>query len=100
MDRYRVELRATLAITLAGQDAETGPVPTSGGGYLPEPVQDRLSNILRAFSDQFPISPGRSSSDGGSVTIALPALTRYHSTTPSDGTGPGDRVRRGPLWPP
>ncbi len=35
------------------QDAEIGPVPTSGGGAKPEPELDRLSNILKAFNDQF-----------------------------------------------
>jgi type I restriction enzyme R subunit len=38
---------------LADQDAEIGPVPTSGGGHKPEPELDRLSNILKAFNDQF-----------------------------------------------
>jgi len=28
-------------------------VPTSGGGRKPEPEMDRLSNILKAFNDQF-----------------------------------------------
>lgn len=53
MDSYRVEVRAALEISLADQDAEIEPVPTSGGGHLPEPELDRLSNILRAFNDQF-----------------------------------------------
>jgi type I restriction enzyme R subunit len=35
------------------EDAEIGPVPTSGGGYVPEPELDRLSNILKSFNDQF-----------------------------------------------
>ncbi|HEY7556299.1 MAG TPA: type I restriction endonuclease subunit R, partial [Candidatus Binatia bacterium] len=29
------------------------PVPTSGGGHVPEQELDRLSNILKAFNDQF-----------------------------------------------
>jgi type I restriction enzyme R subunit len=53
MDSYRVEVRAALEISLADEDAEIEPVPTSGGGNLPEPELDRLSNILRAFNDQF-----------------------------------------------
>jgi SOS-response transcriptional repressor LexA len=53
MDSYRVEVRAGLEIALADQDAEIEPVPTSGGGFIPEPELDRLSNILRAFNDQF-----------------------------------------------
>lgn len=53
MDSYRVEVRSALALELADQDAEIDPVPTSGGGRMPEPELDRLSNILRAFNDQF-----------------------------------------------
>jgi type I restriction enzyme R subunit len=53
MDSVRQEVRATINITLADQDAEIGPVPTSGGGHLPEPELDRLSSIIRAFNDQF-----------------------------------------------
>jgi type I restriction enzyme R subunit len=53
MDSYRVEKKAVMKIQLADQDAEIGPVPTSGGGHKPEPELDRLSNILKAFNDQF-----------------------------------------------
>ncbi|MHB8377263.1 MAG: type I restriction endonuclease subunit R [Dehalococcoidia bacterium] len=53
MDSYRVEVRAAINIALADEDAEIEPVPASGGGYKPEPELDRLSNILRAFNDQF-----------------------------------------------
>ena len=53
MDSYRVEVRAAMPIGLADADAEVEPVPTSGGGRLPEPALDRLSNILRVFNDQF-----------------------------------------------
>jgi type I restriction enzyme, R subunit len=53
MDSYRVEARSALAIGLADQDAEIEPVPTSGGGRMPEPELDRLSNIVRAFNEQF-----------------------------------------------
>ena len=28
-------------------------MPTTGGGHKPEPELDRLSNILKAFNDQF-----------------------------------------------
>jgi type I restriction enzyme R subunit len=28
-------------------------VPTTGGGRKPEPELDRLSNIIKAFNDQF-----------------------------------------------
>ena len=33
--------------------AQIEPVPTTGGGYKPEPELDRLSNILKTFNDQF-----------------------------------------------
>ncbi|MDE2180242.1 MAG: type I restriction endonuclease subunit R [candidate division NC10 bacterium] len=53
MDSYRVEKHAAMKIQLPDQDAEIGPVPTSGGGGKPEPELDRLSNILKSFNDQF-----------------------------------------------
>ena len=40
-------------IGLPDQDAEIGPVPTIGGGRIPEPEMDQLSNIIKAFNDQF-----------------------------------------------
>jgi type I restriction enzyme, R subunit len=53
MDSYRVEKQAAVKIQLADEDAEIEPVPTTGGGGLPEPELDRLSNILKTFNDQF-----------------------------------------------
>ena len=53
MDSYRVEKQAAARILLADTDAQIGPVPTTGGGRKPEPELDRLSNILKAFNDQF-----------------------------------------------
>ena len=53
MDSYRVEKRAMQQIALPDADAEIEPVPASGGGHLPEPELDRLSNILRVFNEQF-----------------------------------------------
>ena len=53
MDSYRVEKRAVQKILLPDEDAEVEPVPTSGGGHIPEPELDRLSNILQAFNDLF-----------------------------------------------
>jgi type I restriction enzyme R subunit len=53
MDSYRVEVQEAMRIALPDQDAEIGPVPTSGGGRKPEPEIDRLSNIIHAFNDQF-----------------------------------------------
>jgi type I restriction enzyme R subunit len=40
-------------ILLPDEDAEVEPVPTTGGGYRPEPEMDQLSNILKAFNDHF-----------------------------------------------
>jgi len=53
MDSYRVEKHAAVKIQLPDEDAEIEPVPTSGGGGKPEPELDLLSNILKAFNDQF-----------------------------------------------
>lgn len=53
MDSYRNEVRETLKLSLADEDGVIGPVPTSGGGRKPEPELDRLSNIIKAFNDQF-----------------------------------------------
>jgi len=53
MDSYRVEKQTMMRIQLPDADAEIGPVPTSGGGYIPEPEIDLLSNILKTFNDQF-----------------------------------------------
>jgi type I restriction enzyme R subunit len=53
MDSYRVEKQAAMKIALPDEEAEIGPVPTSGGGQKPEPEIDRLSNIIKAFNDQF-----------------------------------------------
>jgi type I restriction enzyme R subunit len=53
MDSYRLEKQAVMRIQLPDEDAAIPPVPTAGGGHPPEPELDRLSNILRAFNDQF-----------------------------------------------
>ena len=46
MDSYRAERQAAIRIALPDEDAEIGPVPTSGGAHKAEPELDRLSNIL------------------------------------------------------
>jgi len=53
MDSYRAEKKATLAIALPDVDAEIEPVPAGGGGRKPEAELDKLSNIIKAFNDQF-----------------------------------------------
>ncbi len=51
MDSYRVEVRSAMEIALADEDAEIGPVPTSAGGYVPEPEMELLSSIIKTFND-------------------------------------------------
>jgi type I restriction enzyme R subunit len=53
MDSYRAEKKATLAIVMPDSDAEIDPLPASAGGRTAEPEFDRLSNIVRAFNEQF-----------------------------------------------
>jgi type I restriction enzyme R subunit len=42
-----------MKIALEDKDAEIEPVPTETGSHKPEPELDRLSNILKAFNEQF-----------------------------------------------
>jgi len=49
----RVEKRAIQALVLPDGEGLIGPVPVSGGGRMPEPVLDVLSNIIKSFNDQF-----------------------------------------------
>lgn len=53
MDSYRVEKKAARKIAFADEDAEIEPVPTEAGGRKAEAELDRLSNILKAFNEQF-----------------------------------------------
>jgi len=53
MDSYRAEVKASIKIALADQDGEVDPVPTEGGGHMPEPELDLLSNIIKAFNEMF-----------------------------------------------
>jgi len=57
MDSYRIEKQAAIKIQLPDAEAEIEPVPTTGGGYRLEPELDRLSNIIKAFNDQFGTIP-------------------------------------------
>lgn len=53
IDSYRVEKKAAMKIALADDNAEIGPIPVEGGGHNREAELDRLSNILKAFNEQF-----------------------------------------------
>ena len=53
LESYRVEKKAMQKIILPDEDAEIGPVPTTGGGSSPGPEMDRLSNIIKEFNDLF-----------------------------------------------
>lgn len=53
IDSYRVEKQAAMKIALTDADAEIEPVPAAGGGHKSDPELDRLSNIIKAFNDQF-----------------------------------------------
>ncbi|MEN6426182.1 MAG: type I restriction endonuclease subunit R [Phycisphaerales bacterium] len=53
MESYRNEVKEAMKLSLLDEDAEIGPVPADGGGRKPEPELDRLSNIIKAFNDQF-----------------------------------------------
>ncbi len=50
---YRVENRKVMKIALADDDGALDPIPTSAPGHAAEPELDWLSNIMRAFTDQF-----------------------------------------------
>jgi len=53
MESYRPEMRATVRLALADEDAEVGPIPTGGASGRGEPEIDKLSNILKEFNDEF-----------------------------------------------
>lgn len=53
MDSYRPEVRATIRLSLADEDAEVGPVPAGSMAGRAEAELDRLSNILKTFNDEF-----------------------------------------------
>jgi len=53
MDSYRVQVMETEKIRLADEDAEIDPILVEGGGKVAETELDHLSNIIRAFNDQF-----------------------------------------------
>ncbi|MBF8276151.1 MAG: box helicase [Candidatus Brocadiaceae bacterium] len=53
MDSYRAEIQAVRNVSLPDDDAEIDPILEEGRGKKAEPELDRLSNIIRAFNDQF-----------------------------------------------
>ena len=53
MDSYRAEVKATFSIALTDEDSEIEPVPTGGGGYIPEPELDPLSIIVQESNDRW-----------------------------------------------
>jgi type I restriction enzyme R subunit len=53
IDSYRVEKKEAIKIQLHDTDAEVEPIPALGGGRQAEAELDRLSNIIKAFNDQF-----------------------------------------------
>src|SRR4029077_10954678 len=53
MDSYRVEKKAAMKIALPDDNAEISPVPIEGGSHKREAELDRLSNILKAFNENF-----------------------------------------------
>lgn len=53
MDSYRVEVRRMMSLNLPDQDAVIDPATVGGGGRMPTPVLDKLSNILKTFNDNF-----------------------------------------------
>jgi len=53
MESYRVEVRSSMSLILDDQNGTIDPIPTNTEGRKPEPELDLLSNIIRAFNDQF-----------------------------------------------
>jgi len=53
MDSYRAEKQAVVKLTLPDEDGVVEPIPVSGGVRKPEAELDRLSNILKAFNEQY-----------------------------------------------
>ena len=53
LSSIRAEGQASMSVLLPDAEGEIGPVPTGGSGHIPTPELDRLSNILKAFNEQF-----------------------------------------------
>ena len=79
--RYRhgqlsLEKKAAMSVALTDEEAEIQPVPTEGGGGRAEPELARLSDILKAFNEQF----GTLFGDGDRVVArwASGGMPRHH----------------------
>ena len=53
MDSYRVEKKTAIQLAATDEDAEIDPIPVDVSGRKSEPDLDKLSNILKAFNEQF-----------------------------------------------
>lgn len=53
MDSYRAEKKAEKAIAVSDEDAYIPPIESGGGARTVESEYDRLSNIIKAFNEQF-----------------------------------------------
>lgn len=53
IDSYRVEKQAMEKINLPDQNAEIEPLPPDGDHRISEPEMDSVSNIIKAFNEQF-----------------------------------------------
>lgn len=53
MESYRAEVRASINFALADAEGVLEPLPTDGGGFIPQPELERLSAILQEFNDLF-----------------------------------------------
>jgi hypothetical protein len=83
-------------ITVPDDNAEIGPVPVSGGGGKAEPEMDRLSNILKSFSEHFGTLFAdsdrvlrRIQDDIAPKVAADPAYQNARKNTPKSGAASG-----------
>jgi len=74
MDSYRVEKHAAMQVQMPDQDAEIDPVPTGGAWHIAEAEVDYLSNILKAFNDQFGNIPWKDADRvHNMITVEIPS---------------------------
>jgi type I restriction enzyme R subunit len=53
MESYRAERAERMRIVVSDENTEIDPASMGGGGSRPEPVMERLSELLRSFNEQF-----------------------------------------------